>query len=426
MKTNVAPKKFTHEGAKTKNISKEAELRRTVMCCLLWEDSFYEDGVSVAQRISDLVKVLPAEVVAKIALEAREIMKLRHVPLLLCRELARNRKLRAEYLAAVIQRPDEISEFLSLYWKDGKVPIAKQVKRGLSLAFNKFNEYELGKYKNGAIKLRDVMFMVHPKPTNNNQELFKALATDTLKVPDTWEVALSGGANKKETFTRLINENKLGGLALLRNLRNMVESGVDRAVVIKALGSMKTDRILPFRFIAAAKYAPTYQAPIEDSMLKCLETHPKLLGTTVIVVDNSGSMNSAVSSKSDLSRRDAACALAILIREICQDPVVISFGGSAKEVEPLRGFALRDAIIRGPGGATNTDQALNLAAQTKYDRIIVISDEQSSTKLPDPTADKAYFINVASYQNGVGYGKWTHIDGWSESIISFILNSEAN
>lgn len=63
MKTNIAPKNFTHEGAKAKNISKESELRRTVIGCLLWEDSFYEDGVSVAQRISDLVKVLPALVV---------------------------------------------------------------------------------------------------------------------------------------------------------------------------------------------------------------------------------------------------------------------------------------------------------------------------------------------------------------------------
>jgi len=29
-------------------------------------------------------------------------------------------------------------------------------------------------------------------------------------------------------------------------------------------------------------------------------------------------------------------------------------------------------------------------------------------------------INVASYKNGVGYGKWTHIDGWSESVIEYI------
>ena len=31
-----------------------------------------------------------------------------------------------------------------------------------------------------------------------------------------------------------------------------------------------------------------------------------------------------------------------------------------------------------------------------------------------------YVINVASYKNGVGYGKWTHIDGWSEAVIEYI------
>ena len=27
---------------------------------------------------------------------------------------------------------------------------------------------------------------------------------------------------------------------------------------------------------------------------------------------------------------------------------------------------------------------------------------------------------MASYKNGVGYGKWTHIDGWSEAVIEYI------
>ena len=38
--------------------------------------------------------------------------------------------------------------------------------------------------------------------------------------------------------------------------------------------------------------------------------------------------------------------------------------------------------------------------------------------------NKGYMINVASYRNGVGYGKWTHIDGFSESIIDYIREYE--
>ena len=78
----------------------------------------------------------------------------------------------------------------------------------------------------------------------------------TLTPPDTWEVALSAGADKRAAWERLLREQKLGALALLRNLRNMRESGVSDKLVVSALGEMKTDRVLPFRFIAAARYAP--------------------------------------------------------------------------------------------------------------------------------------------------------------------------
>ena len=44
--------------------------------------------------------------------------------------------------------------------------------------------------------------------------------------------------------------------------------------------------------------------------------------------------------------------------------------------------------------------------------------------MPAPKG-KGYVINVASYKNGVGYGKWTHIDGWSESVIEYIRELES-
>ena len=54
-----------------------------------------------------------------------------------------------------------------------------------------------------------------------------------------------------------------------------------------------------------------------------------------------------------------------------------------------------------------------------YDRLIVITDEQAHDRVSGPKG-KGYVINVASYKNGVGYGKWTHIDGWSEAVIEYI------
>jgi hypothetical protein len=55
----------------------------------------------------------------------------------------------------------------------------------------------------------------------------------------------------------------------------------------------------------------------------------------------------------------------------------------------------------------------------------VITDEQSHDAVPDPVAPLAYMINVASYRNGVGYGRWVHIDGFSEQVLRFIAEYEA-
>jgi 60 kDa SS-A/Ro ribonucleoprotein len=120
MKTNTKPKNtaVTHEGAPAIPSKPYTELRRAVLACLLWEDTFYESGVSIADRIKSLVKVVPVEKVAALAIEARTKYKMRHVPLLLVREMARNYNgaIVGRTLSEVIQRADELSEFVSIYW----------------------------------------------------------------------------------------------------------------------------------------------------------------------------------------------------------------------------------------------------------------------------------------------------------------------
>lgn len=425
---NFGPR--THEGAPARNISNELQLRRSVLACLLWESQFYEDGVEIAGRIAQLVPKVEAEMVAALAVEARVKMKLRHAPLLLVREMARHpthRKFVAETLAQVIQRADELAEFVAIYWKDGRVPLSAQVKKGLAAAFPKFDEYALAKYdRGGPIKLRDVLFLAHAKPRDEAQaEVWKRLIAGELTAPDTWEVALSSGANKREAWERLLREQKLGALALLRNLRNMREAGVDDSLVLAALGSMSTARVLPFRFLAAARYAPLWEEALEQAMLKCIgspeKAQEKLRGKTIVLVDVSGSMTAPLSQRSEMQRTDAAYGLAVLLREIGEKVAVFSFSDSLVEVPARHGFALRDAIDKSqPHSATYLGKAVDsLNQKERYDRLIVITDEQAHDTVPAPKG-KGYVINVASNKNGVGYGKWTHIDGWSEAVIEYI------
>ena len=427
---------FTHEGARGRRFTPEMELKRALMSCLLWEDQFYEDGVAIADRIKTLVPQVEPARAAALAIEAREQMKLRHAPLLVVREMARQEKHRAlvaDTIDRVIQRPDEMTELLAIYWADAlgpmqqrkRQPVSAQIKKGLARALTKFDAYQLAKYdRDGAVRIRDVLFLVHAKPKDADQaKIWKRLVDGELDSPDTWEVSLSSGKNKRETFERLIAANKLGGLALLRNLRLMQKAEVPRSTIADAIAAMRTDRILPYRFIAAARYAPDFEPELEAAMLKSIKGYARLAGRTRLLIDVSGSMFHPLSAQSEMTRAEAACGLAILAREVCDEVEVFTFSQNVVKLPPRRGFALRDAIINSqPHASTFLGKAVT-EIDRKGDRLIVFTDEQSHDKVSSPKGD-GYMVNVASYQHGVGHGAWTRVDGFSEAVIAWIAMSE--
>ena len=432
-RTVVLSPVVTHEGAPAARINATQQLERSVMACFLWEKEFYEDGVEISKRIASLVPQVPGGMVGQIAIKAREQMKLRHAPLLLVREMARHESHRPFVdgtLAKVIQRADELAEFMALYWAEGRKPIAHSVRRGLDAAIRSFSEYELAKYdRDKAVKLRDVFRMVRPKPENEEQAaLWKRAVKGEMATPDTWEVSLSknDGVSKHDKWVRLLSENKLGALALLRNLRNMEQEKVSDRLIREALLKANVSRVLPFRFIAAARHAPRYEAELEQLLFKSVGDR-KLPGKTAILVDVSASMNDLLSSKSDMRRVDAAYGVAMVGRELCEMVDVFSFSNSTKLVAPRRGFALRDALDKSQShsGTEMGKAVLESVAQSKPDRLIVITDEQSHDRVTFPKGvEQGYVINVASAKNGVGYNKWTHIDGFSEAVFQYMLESE--
>lgn len=437
-------------GALAAKQSPEALLRRSVMTCLLWENSFYESGNKIAKQIKDLIPQVDPKIVRDIAIEARMVQKLRHVPLylaVLMSELGGEyRKQVASILSTVINRADELAETLAIYWKNGKKPIGKQLKSGLAQAFLKFDEYRLAKYnRDTEIKLRDVMFMVHPKPQTQEQELlFKKLAEDKLAIPDTWEVSLSAGKDKKETFERLILENKLGALAFLRNLRNMEDAKVDRDIIKKGFETINPRWLLPINYMMAYKASPRWAQEIEALMFKGYATQPKLKGKTVFVVDVSGSMDGGISEKSGSNRLDVAIAMAIMAREVCEDVVLYATAGydhlythKTMLLPAHRGFALIDTINKAHhslgGGGIFTRQCLEYIKEQergKADRIIVFSDSQDcdypAKRIPQPFGKTNYIVDVSSHAHGVNYdGAWTaEISGWSDYFIPYIFAME--
>jgi hypothetical protein len=88
-----------------------------------------------------------------------------------------------------------------------------------------------------------------------------------------------------------------------------------------------------------------------------------------------------------------------------------------------------DQIVKSQthGGTQLASAIAGLNHAVEFDRLVVITDEQSHDGISKPKSKANYLINVASNKNGVGYGpNWTHIDGFSESVFRFIYEIEAN
>lgn len=444
MKTNTQanrPGAPNFHGVKGPALNPVQELQRSIAACFLWEDGFYEDGTAVAQRVHDLVQKIPdTDLLSRLAIACRTQWNLRHAPLWLAVAMAESPKHRialSGLLPEIIRRPDELPEFLSLYWKNGKRPLAAQIKKGLARAFGRFNEYSLAKYNraDAPIKLRDVLFLCHAKPVDDAQAaLWKRLIDGELATPDTWETAISAAgpdpAAKSAAWTRLLAENKLGALALLRNLRNLNAAGVKGELVADALKRADVSKVLPFRFLAAARNSnwPMLEPDLEAAMLASAQALPKLAGTTVLLIDVSPSMDwSKVSEKSDMTRRDAAEALAMIARETCERVRIFAFSSRIAEVPARRGFALSEAIRSAVehngtllGGAVNYVNRL-----PDIDRLVVITDEESQDPVPGPAAKEGIMINVATTRHMVGWGPWTRIAGFSENVFRFLATDPA-
>lgn len=440
-------------GAKAAKQSEIELLRRVVLANLLWEDVAYIDGKSVADKIKRLIPLCKGKDVANLALEVRINQKLRHTPLFIAVEMCRypeHKKYVKELLPKIITRADMLTDFLALYWKDGKKPICNQAKKGLAAAFHNFNEYKFAKYdRDAAIKLRDVMFLCRPKPNNEQEaELFRKIADRTLATPETWEVLLSAGKDKEETWQYLINNRKIGGLAMLRNISNMMKANVDKKIIKYGLESLRSSMLLPLDFWKSARMAPEFKRDIEDAMIESYKSLPKLKGNTLFIVDVSGSMLCNLSGKSSFSRLDAACAMAMLAINQCEGYELVTTAGddyrriqSSEHIKyPEKGFGVFNQIQQsmhkiGSGGIF-TKQCLDWCKKkfegAKFDRIIIFSDSQDidykydKTILPEPFGKHNYICDVSAELRGVNYkGRWTaEISGFSEHFLTYIAALE--
>lgn len=447
----------TDAAAKQSNIM---QLRRLVLANLLWDNIAYADGKSISDEIKRLIPLCDAIDVANLTIESRTMQKLRHIPLFLAVQMCKHDDTRAyvkDILPKIITRADMLTDFLALYWKENGdgAAICNAAKKGLAEAFHNFNEYKFAKYDREApVRLRDVMFMVHPKPKNAlEKELFNKIAERKLETPETWEVLLTNAHTDKDkcaVWTKLIKEGKLGGKAMLMNIRNMQNAGLSRSIIQEGLKNLNGTMLLPLDFLKAMRMSDGLDREIEDAMLESYKNLPKLPGKTLFIVDVSGSMGSLTSSGSHFSRLDQACAMAMLAANQCEDFELVCTAGNdgfCKEAHewikyPSKGFNLFKEIeetqLHIGWGGIFTYQCLEKLREelgdkiNEYDRIIIFSDSQdidvSSGKkvLPRPFGKHNYICDVSCHTHGINYeGIWTaEISGWSEHFLTYIAAYE--
>lgn len=374
MKFNIFNKQknvtTNHEGAKAYRLTPELELYTAVVTSLL-SDTYYEKPDARLARIQALIRQNDPQFVAKLAIYAREKMYLRSLPLVLVTELAKIHQgdnLVSRATNRVVQRADEITELLAYYQlanarKETKKlnRLSKQIQKGLAEAFNKFDEYQFSKYNRSStdVKLRDALFLVHPKAKNETQQvIFNKIATDTLAIAQTWETTLSAvGQNdfdsvdeklaaKTEAWESLILSGKLGYMALLRNLRNIIEANVSQEAFDKVCSTLSDARAVanskqfPFRFLSAYRELKRVNNGRVSKVLSALEIAVQHSANNirgfdantrvVIAADVSGSMQRVISPKSTVQNFDIGLMLAMLLQNRCENVVTGMFGDTWK------------------------------------------------------------------------------------------------
>jgi len=461
-----AIKTINNEGATAYPMNDKEKLVTQVLTSFFNENKFYGDNSQdILNTVRNVIKT-EAKFVANLCIYARNEMHLRTISHVLVSELAKSTEGK-EYvrktLNKIIERPDDMTEVLAYYLNTYGKPIPNSVKKGLADSFGKFDEYQLAKYnRKNTIKLKDILCLAHPKAKDERQsDLWKRLLEDRLETPVTWEKELSTKGNTKETWERLIEENRLGYMAMLRNLRNIIKSGASN---LNKVYEYLTDeervlknKQLPFRYYSAYKTlknegigtSKIYDA-LETAIKISTKNIDRLTGKTLIAADVSGSMNFPISKKSDLTCAEVAVLMLSIANYICEETITKTFDNYLYtcNLATQNGIIANANSIKVNGGGTDITLPLRYLLDRKIfvDRIIILSDNEINREYSYNTGysrSSTCQALVEEYKKRINPDVWVHaidmqgygtqqfkgknvniIAGWSERVFDFISSVE--
>lgn len=460
---------LNHNGGIGATRDAKSELFLAVVSEFGGEETFYESGKNRLDRIAKLTREIavadPAWVEGLVGwLRGEGNMRSASIILAMNAAKALNeagipgvRKI----VSNALLRADEPGEALAFWFSNfgRKLPIG--VKRGIADgAVKTYNEYSLGKYDGGDNKgfsFADVIKLTHPTPKDARQEALFKFAMDRRYNSDAQPAEILGQLNRRAEFLALPTNEKrafvtgpdgaqrlkdagltwenvgstsgkggldakawealiptMGYMALLRNLRNFEDAGVNEAalaVVANRLADpeeVAKSRQLPFRFLSAIRAVRGFRFAhqLETALNHSLSNVPALKGNSLILVDRSGSMFGPVSQKSGLNWADTAALFGTALAMRAEKADLVAFGTYSNKVSFHRaGSVLQTVNSFGSLGGTYTAQAIKDHLTKDHDRLIILTDDQHYGQSPyDVVSDRTplYVWNFVGYRYGSG------------------------
>lgn len=371
-----------------------------------------------------------------------------------------------EIIRASIRRPDEAPALLN-YWMTTFGCLAKPVKRGVADALECLSEKTwlkyAGKTNKGNVTIADAIRLTHAKPKDARQNaLFQLITrkqTDETRETLYKQLPVITARNQFNQLTReqkiseLTNTNiikqaalthetifsqlgtsafldatqiwlklipNMGYQATLMNLKRIYEDCINDSTPI----DLACEKIrhpenagyspLPISFLSAYRNAPEYTHPaLEEAARYTLKNVPELAGQTLIMLDQSGSMSAFLSQRSTLSRYDVASMFACALALKNPNATIIPFTQTPLEpilVEGNNPLAMMSRFDSPDGGTRVGYSTLTAFNSGHYDRVIVITDEQTSwgdtVTLKDsvPADIPLYVWNLGGYHAALSLG----------------------
>lgn len=394
-KKPAQPNATTYEGGAAFEKNLEQDWLNNLFSNML-ENRFYETGNEQMERYINLTEQMfdkyGAKFIARAAIFARNELGTRSISQLTA-ALLNDKQFEGKrnFYKTYMHRPDDVSEIFAILESRGDKRSHALV-RGAADYIGGLKGYQLDKYRmaNKNFSMIDLINITHPK-----SDAVDKFYNGKLEKAGTWEQKISASASKEEkdaNWRELVESKSLGYLALIRNLNNILdtefinEAWISKHLVPQLTDAEKIHKSLVFPFQIYTAYANLKTKPLsivvalDQAFRISVENVPGLDGTSLVVLDVSGSMADKFSTRSSMSIKEVCACYAAAIYLTNKDSEFIKFGNEAKRCDYNRLDNVFEIIRKmqdndGCGYGTDIIPVWEILSR-HYDRIFLLSDMQ--------------------------------------------------